>query len=103
MLGDMKAAHHAPAAASPLQPWDLDYYMAQARQQLAAVPRHQLAPYLHLGPLLAQLSSLLQRLMGISLQEQQLQSGEAWAPGIKKFQVRWCAGWWWWWCCCCCC
>jgi Zn-dependent oligopeptidase len=96
MLAGLKAAHCAPSRPSPLQPWDLEYYMAAARQQLAAVPRQQLAPYLHLGPCLQQLSSLLQQLMGLRLQQEELHQGEAWAPGIRKFQVGGWRQWWWW-------
>jgi Zn-dependent oligopeptidase len=71
------------AAGAVLQAWDQDFY---TRLLAAGRPGCNVgvaaAPYLKLASVLAGLSELLQRLMGLSLQEQKVVASEAWAPGM---------------------
>jgi hypothetical protein len=74
-----------PLAGAVLQPWDQDFY---TRRLALSLPHHSdaaaaAAPYLRLGSVMQGLSQLLQRLMGLSLTQRQLEPGEGCGGGER--------------------
>lgn len=71
-----------------LQPWDQEFYTRQLAASKPYVKALTAAsPYLQLGSVLQGLNHLLTQLMGLQLQQQPLQPGEGWAPGVVKLGV----------------
>eukprot|EP00879_Flechtneria_rotunda_P021241 GHRR01022377.1.p1 GENE.GHRR01022377.1~~GHRR01022377.1.p1 ORF type:complete len:527 (+),score=170.00 GHRR01022377.1:1082-2662(+) len=91
LLTHMKRQHTGDSGAV-FQPWDQDYYTRQLATQACGPAAAAVAafPYLQLGSVLAGLSELLDRLMGLQLQQQPLSAKEAWAQGLVKLAVVCC-------------
>lgn len=69
-----------PTPGAALSAWDLDYYTTMARSMAGGVRPDKATPYLHLESVLAGLSDLLSRLMGLELREEPLGGGGGGRP-----------------------
>ncbi|KAI1443102.1 mitochondrial intermediate peptidase-like protein [Annulohypoxylon stygium] len=77
------------SAASDLQPWDRDYYMANIRLNMRSRRRSDdvLSAYFSLGTVMQGLSRLFTRLYGIRLVPRDTLPGETWHPDVRRLDV----------------
>ncbi|PNH07339.1 Mitochondrial intermediate peptidase [Tetrabaena socialis] len=64
--------------------WDVEYYAARARRQLATSPASAVLRFTALPSVLAGVRLLLRRLFRIDLAVEAAAPGEAWAPGVLR-------------------
>ena len=85
----------ATSPGTTLSAWDLDYYTTMARSLGGGVRPDKATPYLHLDSVLAGLSVLLSRLMGVELREEPLGGsggggdGARWGWQARANSERW--------------
>lgn len=71
-----------------LQPWDVPYYTSQARQARFQLKSSDYAPYLSLGCCMDGLNEIFHSLYGVSLEAEEVKSGEVWHPDVVKLAVK---------------
>ncbi|PQE15501.1 mitochondrial intermediate peptidase protein [Rutstroemia sp. NJR-2017a WRK4] len=86
----LKAKMANPAATTPvLQPWDRDYYTAQALASVRSRSRNSdfLSAFFSLGTVMQGLSRLFTRLYGIRLVPREPMPGETWNSDVRRLDV----------------
>ncbi|GBP49134.1 Mitochondrial intermediate peptidase [Eumeta japonica] len=73
--------------ADHLMCWDTPYYTHKAKTLMLNVANSDFSPYFSLGGCMEGLNMLCQELYGITLQHEEITSGETWSPDVYKLAV----------------
>ncbi|GLC42091.1 hypothetical protein PLESTM_001284900 [Pleodorina starrii] len=76
------------ASAARIQPWDVEYYAARARQELITSTPAAVLRYTAVPSVLAGIRHLLRRVFRIELRISEAVPGEGWAPGVLRCEAE---------------
>lgn len=67
--------------------WDVPYYNHKLKKECLNIDTNEFAPYFPLGSCMEGINMLMNSLFGISLVNEETQSGELWSPDVYKLAV----------------